>query len=50
MLLKPLSELPIGTYDDIATADMHTPVIQVIQMLSKRGIASVPIVDSEGEF
>ena len=48
MLRKPLSELPIGTYDDLATADLNTPVIDVIHALSEKGIASLPIVDSEG--
>ncbi len=48
MLRKPISELRIGCYDDLATADMDTPVIDVIHMLSSKGISSVPIVDADG--
>ncbi|CCJ29010.1 unnamed protein product [Pneumocystis jirovecii] len=48
MLQKPLCDLSIGTYDDLATASMDTPVIDVIYLLAKRRISSVPIVDSDG--
>jgi len=47
-LRKPLSELNIGTYDDLAIADMNTPVYQVIHSFFKKRVASVPIVDAEG--
>lgn len=50
MLQKPLCDLSIGTYDDLATASMDTPVIDVIYLLAKRRISSVPIVDSDGMF
>ncbi|KAI9803176.1 MAG: hypothetical protein M1825_001967 [Sarcosagium campestre] len=48
MLRKPLSSLNLGTYDDVASAHMDTPVMDVIHMLVKKGISSVPIVDKEG--
>ncbi|KAG4303162.1 hypothetical protein PCANB_000458 [Pneumocystis canis] len=48
MLRKPLGDLSIGTYDDLATASMDTPVIDVIYLLAKRRISSVPIVDADG--
>ncbi|QSL65969.1 hypothetical protein MERGE_003106 [Pneumocystis wakefieldiae] len=47
MLRKPLCDLSIGTYEDLATASMDTPVIDVIYLLAKRGISSVPILDSD---
>lgn len=47
-LRKPLQELLLGTYDDIATASMDTPVIDVIHILVKKSISSVPILNSEG--
>lgn len=47
-LRKPLQELLIGTYDNIATASMDTPVIDVIHILVERSISSVPILNSEG--
>jgi len=51
LLRKPLSELlQIGTYDNVSTASMNTPVIDVIHMLVKHNISSVPIVDNEGKL
>lgn len=49
-LKKPLKEILLGTYDNIATASMDTPVIDVIHILVERSISSVPILNSEGEF
>ncbi|KAJ5246609.1 5'-AMP-activated protein kinase subunit gamma [Penicillium chermesinum] len=48
MLRRPLGELLIGTYENIATASMDTPVIDVIHILVERSISSVPILNSEG--
>jgi CBS domain-containing protein len=48
-LKKPLNELNVGTYDDVLSATMDTPVIDVIHMLVKKSISSVPIVDKEGK-
>ncbi|KAI9860794.1 MAG: AMP-activated serine/threonine-protein kinase regulatory subunit [Trichoglossum hirsutum] len=45
MLRKPLKDLSIGTYTDLSTATMDTPVIDVIHQLVKKNIASVPILD-----
>ncbi|EAW17494.1 AMP-activated serine/threonine-protein kinase regulatory subunit SNF4 [Aspergillus fischeri NRRL 181] len=47
-LKKPLKEILLGTYDNIATASMDTPVIDVIHILVERSISSVPILNSEG--
>jgi 5'-AMP-activated protein kinase regulatory gamma subunit len=45
---KPLIEMPhVGTYKDIATASMDTPVMDVIHMLVKKNISSVPILDKK---
>ncbi|ODQ68606.1 nuclear protein SNF4 [Nadsonia fulvescens var. elongata DSM 6958] len=48
-LLKPLKDLEtsFGRYDNLASANMNTPVIEVIHMLAKFGISSVPIVDEQ---
>jgi CBS domain-containing protein len=48
-LRKPLGEIRLGSYDNVATASMDTPVIDVIHILVERSISSVPIVNSEGE-
>jgi len=47
-LRKPLREMNVGTYQDIATCYMDTPVMDVIHMLVKKNISSVPIVDKQG--
>ncbi|KAI9827791.1 MAG: AMP-activated serine/threonine-protein kinase regulatory subunit [Thelocarpon impressellum] len=48
MLRKPLKSLNLGTYDNLWTAHMDTPVIDVIHMFVKRSISSVPILDKHG--
>ncbi|KAJ5629764.1 5'-AMP-activated protein kinase subunit gamma [Penicillium herquei] len=48
MLRRPLGELLLGTYTNIATASMDTPVIDVIHILVERSISSVPILNSDG--
>ncbi|KAL4867543.1 hypothetical protein BDV12DRAFT_118731 [Aspergillus spectabilis] len=47
-LRKPLGEIQLGSYHNVATASMDTPVIDVIHILVERSISSVPIVNSEG--
>lgn len=51
MLGKTLKDINVGTYgrENIATASMDTPVIEVIHMLVKKSISSVPILDAEGK-
>lgn len=49
-LRKPLKEMNVGTYTDIATCFMDTPVMDVIHLLVKRNISSVPIVDKQGRL
>lgn len=48
MLKKSVSEIGIGTYGDLKTADMDTPVIDVIHMMVDKNISSVPILDEKG--
>jgi 5'-AMP-activated protein kinase regulatory gamma subunit len=45
MLKKSVREIGLGTYGDLQTANMDTPVIDVIHMMVKYSISSVPIVD-----
>ncbi|KAK3113048.1 AMP-activated serine/threonine-protein kinase regulatory subunit [Teratosphaeriaceae sp. CCFEE 6253] len=47
-LKKPLRDVNIGTFTDLATASMETPVMDVIHQLVKRNISCVPILDREG--
>ncbi|KAG4026415.1 hypothetical protein MFRU_041g00590 [Monilinia fructicola] len=46
-LKKSVSEIGLGTYGDLQTANMDTPVIDVIHMMVKHSISSVPIVDTD---
>lgn len=50
MLTKPLSELRLGVYEDIATASMTTPVIDVIHSLVNKGVSAIPIIDENGKL
>lgn len=47
LLKKSVSEIGLGTYGDLQTANMDTSVIDVIHMMVKYSISSVPIVDEE---
>ncbi|KAF2798279.1 nuclear protein SNF4 [Melanomma pulvis-pyrius CBS 109.77] len=47
-LRKPLRDLNVGTYTGLASAHMDTPVMDVIHMLVKKNISSVPILDKDG--
>ena len=47
-LQKPLRQLRLGTYKDLATVRMSASVIQVVQLLVARNVSSIPITDDEG--
>lgn len=49
-LRKPLRDMHVGTYSNLATASMDTPVMDVIHMLVKKNISSVPILDNDGKW
>ncbi|KAF2269884.1 nuclear protein SNF4 [Lojkania enalia] len=46
-LRKPLKDLNVGTYSNLATAYMDTPVMDVIHALVKKNISSVPILEKD---
>jgi 5'-AMP-activated protein kinase, regulatory gamma subunit len=48
MLQKKLCDLRLGTYKDIATASMESTIFDVISLMSGKGVASIPIIDSDG--
>jgi 5'-AMP-activated protein kinase, regulatory gamma subunit len=47
MLKKSVSEIGLGSYGALQTASMDTPVIDVIHIMVKYSISSVPIVDED---
>ena len=48
LLRTPLRRLRVGSYRDLVTARMETPVIDVIHQLVRKSISSVPILNSDG--
>lgn len=48
LLCKPLRHLKLGTYKNLETARMETPVFDVIHQLVECNISSVPILNSDG--
>ena len=49
-LRKPLRDIDCGTFENLQTATMDTPVMDVIHLLVKYSISNVPILDHEGMF
>lgn len=47
LLRKSLREIKLGTYTDLATADMNSSILDVIQMMVRLNISAVPIVDRQ---
>ncbi|KAK0626701.1 hypothetical protein B0T14DRAFT_534801 [Immersiella caudata] len=47
LLKKPVGELGLGTYTNLATATMSSSVLDVIHLMVKHNISAVPIVDQE---
>lgn len=50
LLRKPLKHLKLGTYKNLETAKMETPVFEVIHQLVNSAISSVPILNSDGKL
>ncbi|KAI9667305.1 MAG: AMP-activated serine/threonine-protein kinase regulatory subunit [Bathelium mastoideum] len=48
MLRKPLRDLTLGTYTNLQTTKMDSPVMDVIHMLVRYSISSIPILDNDG--
>jgi len=47
LLKKPVGDLNLGTYTNLATATMTNSVLDVIHLMVKHNISAVPIVDQE---
>jgi len=45
---KPLKDLGIGTYSNIATASPDTPIIVALNIFNERRVSALPIVNSSG--
>ena len=48
LLRKPLKHLKLGTYKNLVTARMETPVFEIIHQLVDYSISAVPILNSDG--
>ncbi|KAK4179183.1 hypothetical protein QBC36DRAFT_323157 [Triangularia setosa] len=49
LLKKPVRELGLGTYKDLATATMGSSVLDVIHLMVKYNISAVPIIDENNK-
>ncbi|KAK3326520.1 hypothetical protein B0H66DRAFT_513052 [Apodospora peruviana] len=47
LLKKPVRDLGLGTYKDLATSTMNNSVLDVIHLMVKHNISAVPIVDED---
>jgi CBS-domain-containing membrane protein len=47
---KTLSELKIGTYDNIETANEDTSIILALKKFVERRVSALPIIDPEGRL
>ncbi|KAK3995613.1 hypothetical protein QBC44DRAFT_388820 [Cladorrhinum sp. PSN332] len=50
LLKKPLRELGLGTYTDLATATMNSSVLDVIHLMVKYNISAIPILDEHNKL
>ena len=50
LLRKPLRSLNLGTYKNLETAKMETPVFDIIHQLVNYNISSIPICNSDGSL
>ncbi|KAK4168973.1 hypothetical protein QBC43DRAFT_83540 [Cladorrhinum sp. PSN259] len=50
LLRKPLKELDLGTYTDLATATMNSSVLDVIHLMVKYTISAIPILDEDNKL
>lgn len=47
---KKLSEIKIGTYDNIETANENTSIIMALKKFVERRVSALPLVDSDGRL
>lgn len=50
LLKKPVRDLNLGTYTNLATATMNNSVLDVIHLMVQHNISAVPIVDQENKL
>lgn len=46
---KAIKDLDLGTYDNIATTTMNTPLIEALHAFSERRVSALPVVDDKGK-
>lgn len=50
LLKKPVREIGLGTYNNLATATMDSCVLDVIHLMVKHNISAVPIIDRDNKL
>jgi CBS domain-containing protein len=48
VLRFPIADLGVGTFGQVVTVHLDTPLINVLEMLHGRHISAVPVVDDHG--
>jgi 5'-AMP-activated protein kinase, regulatory gamma subunit len=48
LLKKPIKDLDLGTYKDLATCTMSSTVLDVVHLMVKYNISCVPVLDKHG--
>jgi 5'-AMP-activated protein kinase regulatory gamma subunit len=46
---KPIRDLSLGTFDNIATATMNTPLIDALHAFNERRVSALPVIDETGK-
>lgn len=46
---QPIRELEVGTYSNIATTTMDTPLIEALNKFIERRVSALPVVDANGK-
>lgn len=46
---QPIRDLELGTYENIATATMNTPLIEALHAFNERRVSALPVVDEKGK-
>lgn len=50
LLKKPLKEIKLGTYKNLATATINSSVLDVIHLMTKYNISAIPILDKDNRL
>ncbi|PHH73842.1 hypothetical protein CDD82_5247 [Ophiocordyceps australis] len=50
LLKKSVRDIGLGTYHNLATAHMHSSVLDAIHLMVERNISCIPVIDDAGRL